>query len=412
MTDTEILQRVKTALGISGEYQDDTIKIFIQDVRNYMLDAGVPESIVDSDAAIGTFVRGVADLWNYGSGSAELSPYFKERVIQMASNATVEPTPTPTVDYLPLTGGTMQGDVDMGGHNLKNLATQHPNDGGKTNYAATIGYVNMTAEMLLQILLPFTGGTMTGDINMGLNKVTNIGNPTDDNDAATKAYVDESVSAIPAPASPTNDIRVVDFVTAGITTMGLQTKIETGAKRESVAGTKYKVYWYIDIFPEASDIAENFSYSTNATYTDDDGVSYPMGIFFVEDKGFILNKEILVNYQLIDPSVAENTYRYVNLDEISELLKGMIEEMSPSSVEEYGVSIENFSPEQTTGKPGVRFRISLYFQGFQNDGTTSAQVLEVLNAFAASSISWRLTYKNSKNAGIVNPIDGFVFTRL
>lgn len=359
MTDTEILQRVKTALGISGEYQDDTIKIFIQDVRNYMLDAGVPESIVDSDAAIGTFVRGVADLWNYGSGSAELSPYFKERVIQMASNATVEPTPTPTVDCLPL-----------------------------------------------------TGGTMTGDINMGLHKVTNIGNPTDDNDAATKAYVDQSVSEIPTPASPTNDIRVVDFVTAGITTMGLQTNIETGAKRESVAGTKYKVYWYIDIFPEASDIAENFSYSTNATYTDDDGVSYPMGIFFVEDKGFILNKEILVNYQLIDPSVAENTYRYVNLDEISELLKGMIEEMSPSSVEEYGVSIENFSPEQTTGKPGVRFRISLYFQGFQNDGTTSAQVLEVLNAFAASSISWRLTYKNSKNAGIVNPIDGFVFTRL
>lgn len=99
MTDTDILQRVKTALGISSEYQDETIKIFIQDVRNYMLDAGVPENIINSDAAIGAFVRGVADLWNYGSGSAELSQYFKERVIQMASTAN-DPSPAPAVDYL------------------------------------------------------------------------------------------------------------------------------------------------------------------------------------------------------------------------------------------------------------------------------------------------------------------------
>lgn len=35
-----------------------------------------------------------------------------------------------------------------------------------------------------------SGGTMTGDINMGNNKITGLGTPTADADAATKAYAD------------------------------------------------------------------------------------------------------------------------------------------------------------------------------------------------------------------------------
>jgi len=39
-------------------------------------------------------------------------------------------------------------------------------------------------------LLPFAGGTMSGDIDMGGNKLTNVGYPGDANDGASKAYVD------------------------------------------------------------------------------------------------------------------------------------------------------------------------------------------------------------------------------
>ncbi len=40
-----------------------------------------------------------------------------------------------------------------------------------------------------------TGGTMSGVLNMGGNKITNLGTPTVSTDAATKAYVDTTISA-------------------------------------------------------------------------------------------------------------------------------------------------------------------------------------------------------------------------
>lgn len=47
--------------------------------------------------------------------------------------------------------------------------------------------------------LPLTGGTMTGAINMGSNKITNLSTPTANSDAATKAYADSR--GIPAGGS-------------------------------------------------------------------------------------------------------------------------------------------------------------------------------------------------------------------
>lgn len=79
-----MLEKVKTALGITGEYQDATLQIYLDEVVAYLKDAGVSEDILASDVATGIIVRGVADLWNYGSGGAQLSPYFMQRAIQLA----------------------------------------------------------------------------------------------------------------------------------------------------------------------------------------------------------------------------------------------------------------------------------------------------------------------------------------
>jgi len=59
-----------------------------------------------------------------------------------------------------------------------------------TGDAATKGYVD-TADALK---LNLSGGTMSGNIAMGTNKVTGLGTPTDTADAATKGYVDTQVS--------------------------------------------------------------------------------------------------------------------------------------------------------------------------------------------------------------------------
>ena len=80
MTATELLNNVKNALGITGEYQDETLKIYIDEVMDFLIDAGVPERNITS----GIVARGVSDLWNYGSGNGKLSPYFMQRAAQLS----------------------------------------------------------------------------------------------------------------------------------------------------------------------------------------------------------------------------------------------------------------------------------------------------------------------------------------
>ena len=72
--------------------------------------------------------------------------------------------------FLPLTGGLMTGFITL--HADPTLA----------DHAATKRYADL--------MLPLTGGLMTGEINMGSDKIVNLLDPTQDQDAATKTYAD------------------------------------------------------------------------------------------------------------------------------------------------------------------------------------------------------------------------------
>lgn len=74
------LANVKTALGITGNYQDATLQIYFDEVVAFLIDAGVAESLITD----GIVARGVADLWNYGAGEGKLSEYFMQRATQLA----------------------------------------------------------------------------------------------------------------------------------------------------------------------------------------------------------------------------------------------------------------------------------------------------------------------------------------
>ena len=78
-----MLEMVKLALGITGNYHDATLLLYIDEVLHYMESAGVPKNVLQSDLIHGCVARGVSDLWNYGQGNATLSPYFHQRVIQL-----------------------------------------------------------------------------------------------------------------------------------------------------------------------------------------------------------------------------------------------------------------------------------------------------------------------------------------
>lgn len=83
MNEKLLLEKVKSALGITGDFLDGQLQIHIDEVKEYMIDAGVSAQFVEDYSAIGTIIRGVLDLWNNGSGNAELSSYFKARITQL-----------------------------------------------------------------------------------------------------------------------------------------------------------------------------------------------------------------------------------------------------------------------------------------------------------------------------------------
>ncbi len=80
-----MLEEVKKRLGITGDYQDDTIQGYIDDVKQFLLDGGVNTDVVNASSTVGVIARGVSDLWNYGSGGTSFSPYFLQRAIQLSS---------------------------------------------------------------------------------------------------------------------------------------------------------------------------------------------------------------------------------------------------------------------------------------------------------------------------------------
>lgn len=74
------LDAVKTAIGVTGNYQDATLQSYYDEAVAFLKDAGVREA----DMTVGVVARGVTDLWNYGAGDGKLSEYFMQRAAQLS----------------------------------------------------------------------------------------------------------------------------------------------------------------------------------------------------------------------------------------------------------------------------------------------------------------------------------------
>lgn len=95
--------------------------------------------------------------------------------------------------YVDAAGDTMSGNLDMGANKVTSSAT--PASG---NDLTNKTYVD--ANDALQVTK--SGDTMSGDLNMGSNKITNVTDPSANQEAATKKYVDDTITTSFASGSP------------------------------------------------------------------------------------------------------------------------------------------------------------------------------------------------------------------
>lgn len=85
LTEAERLAKVKYALygNATQSYNDEQLKLYIEEVLDEMIHAGVKENVAKSAAAVGCIACGVNDIWNYSSGTVKHSEYYNRRLIQL-----------------------------------------------------------------------------------------------------------------------------------------------------------------------------------------------------------------------------------------------------------------------------------------------------------------------------------------
>lgn len=85
-SDDMLLERAKEARNETGTFHDKRIGIYIKEVKQYLLGAGVPAAVLETDAVVGIVAIGVDNLMEEGA----LSDYFKQRAIQLRNTPAKE----------------------------------------------------------------------------------------------------------------------------------------------------------------------------------------------------------------------------------------------------------------------------------------------------------------------------------
>lgn len=77
-----LVEEIKIRLAITGNHHDALLLGYANDVKEYLLSAGVLPEVLESEKSIGVISRGVADLWN---GEGKFSEMFYQRAIQLSA---------------------------------------------------------------------------------------------------------------------------------------------------------------------------------------------------------------------------------------------------------------------------------------------------------------------------------------
>ncbi len=185
----------ETTLQVTDPTADRTITF--PDVSGTVITTGDSGTVTSAMIENGTIVNGdisasaeiaqskisglTTDLGNKAS-SSDLTTHTGATEAHGATGAVVGTTNTQTLTNKTLTSPVINTPTGITKSDVGLANVDNTSDANKPVSTAT--------QTALDAKLALSGGTMTGAIAMGANKITGLGTPTDSADAATKAYVD------------------------------------------------------------------------------------------------------------------------------------------------------------------------------------------------------------------------------
>lgn len=141
---------------------------------------------------------------------------------------------------LPLSGGTMTGNIDIDNHKIVNVPTPSDASDAVPKSFVDTAFTTLEGELTstLQGYLSLKGGTMSGPIDMTDSKITSSYSPTSNNDLVNKQYVDTEVASVkidvgqePIPGNvPSDWTKIGSYVIYGDTTVSDGNFVSTKGK--------------------------------------------------------------------------------------------------------------------------------------------------------------------------------------
>ncbi|MDA9072335.1 hypothetical protein N9K75_00515 [bacterium] len=195
----------------------------------------VAEPVAGSDAATKTYVD--TSIAAVIDGAPAALDTLNELAAALNDDASFHTTVTNALTgKLALSGGTMTGQLSLGTNKIVSVG-----DPTLAQDVATKAYVDAADSTGL----PLSGGTMSGAIAMGTNKITGLGTPTDAADATTKAYTDSilgsatSAAASAAAASTSESNAATSASNAASSATASSNSANASASSASEAATSY-----------------------------------------------------------------------------------------------------------------------------------------------------------------------------